>query len=68
MANGKWVEPGKRMMDIAYLRDGDVIHRGEALVLALLIHAKGKRNPNEVNQVAKMLDDPNVRKRPARRR
>jgi len=58
-------------MDKAYLRDGDVVHTGEALLLALLVHAKGKtrRSQNELEQVSKMLDDPNLnRKRTPRRK
>lgn len=60
----KYVQPGRRVMDIAYLRDGDITHYGEALALALLFHAKGKtpRGSNEVEQVGKMLNDPNTRK------
>lgn len=66
----KWVPVGDRLMDRAYLRDGSVIHTGEALLLALLVHAKGKtkRGQNEMQQVSKMLDDPNLnRKRTPRR-
>lgn len=66
-----WVPVGNRLMDRAYLRDGDVIHTGEALLLALLVHAKGKtrRSQNELEQVSKMLDDPNLnRKRKTRRK
>lgn len=61
---------GNRVMDKAYLRDGDVVHRGEALLLALLVHAKGnkKRNAEDVKQVAKMLDDPNIDKKRKPRR
>lgn len=66
----KWVPTGNRMMDRAYLRDGDVVHTGEALLLALLFHAKGKtkRGVDELKQVAKMLDDPNAQKRIPRRK
>jgi hypothetical protein len=50
-------------MDIAYLRDGDNVYTDEALVLAVLLHAKGKaRSQKELEQVGKMLNDPNVRK------
>lgn len=57
----KYVPVGNRIMDRAYLRDGSVIHTGEALLLAMLVHARGKtaRNIDEVKQVARMLDDPN---------
>ena len=65
MAKDKWVPVGNRMMDRAYLRDGDVVHTGEALLLALLFHAKGKtrRGTDELKQVSKMLDDPNLNKK-----
>jgi hypothetical protein len=57
-------------MDRAYLRDGDLIHTGEALLVALLLHTKGKtkRGQNELEQVSKMLDDPNLNKRKTTRR
>ena len=51
-------------MDLAYIRDGKLVHTGEALVLALLITTKGKtkRGADEVKHLATMLDDPNVEK------
>ena len=57
----------KRVLHRAYLRDGDIVHTGEALALALLLHSQGKtkRGLTEVGQVAKMLDDPNA---PTRRK
>lgn len=65
----KWVPMGNRVMDRAWLRDGDVIHTGEALLLAVLLHTKGKtgRSQNDLEQVARMLNDPNQRK-PQRKR
>ena len=52
-----------RIMHRAYLRDGDITHTGEALALALLLHAKGKSRDNKhVEEVAKMLNDPNVKR------
>lgn len=61
----KYTVPGRRVMDVAYLRDGDSEHTGEALVLACLLHAKGKTNraDNEVKKVGEMLNDPNLDKR-----
>lgn len=50
----------KRVLHRAYLRDGDITHTGEALALALLLHAKGKDRKVGRNEVAKMLDDPNA--------
>jgi hypothetical protein len=61
----KFIEAGGRVMDRAWMRDNHGnIHTGEALLLALLLHAKGttKRDPREVEEIAKLLDDPNVRK------
>ncbi|QQV92506.1 hypothetical protein SEA_FORREST_166 [Streptomyces phage Forrest] len=68
----KWIQPGHRIMDKAYLRHGRVTYTGEQLVLALLLHTKGrtKRGSGELEQVAKMLNDPNVnrkRKNPRRK-
>ncbi|AXH49273.1 hypothetical protein HWB76_gp129 [Streptomyces phage Blueeyedbeauty] len=70
MAKTKWVPVGNRMMDRAYLRDGNVVHTGEALLLALLFHAKGKtkRGNDELKQVSKMLDDPNLNNKRTPRR
>jgi hypothetical protein len=69
MTKTKWVPVGNRMMDRAYLRDGSVVHTGEALLLAMLIHAKGKtqRGAEELKQVSKMLDDPNLETQKKRR-
>lgn len=66
----KWVPTGNRLMDRAYLRDGNLVHTGEALLVALLLHTKGKtkRGQNELEQVSKMLDDPNLNKRKTPRR
>ena len=58
---------GYRMMDRAWLRDGEVIHTGEALLLAVLLHSKGKSRANfeDTKYVAKLMKDPN-RKNPRR--
>lgn len=46
----------------AYLRDGDSEHTGEALYVALLLHASGSggRTPKNEREIAAMLDDPNL--------
>lgn len=51
-----------RILHRAYLRDGDITHTGEALALAMLLHAKGnsKRDRKDVEQVSRMLNDPNT--------
>lgn len=57
------------MMDRAWLRDhSDTVHTGEALLLALLLHTKGKtkRGQAEIEHVARLMKDPN-QKNPARR-
>ena len=56
----KFTTPYSRVMDLAFMRDSqDNIYTDEALVLACLLHAKGKRNQENVREVAKLLDDPN---------
>lgn len=50
-----------RILHRAYLRDGDITHTGEALALAMLLHAKATgRSKKELDQVSKMLNDPNL--------
>lgn len=55
-------------MDRAWMRDGRNVYMGEALVLACLLHAKGKtqRGREELEQVAKMMRDPNLNRKPKR--
>lgn len=50
-------------MDVAWLRDGDVVHVDEALLLAVLLHAKGKtkRGKTEIEHIARLMKDPNTR-------
>lgn len=61
----KWIAPGTRLMDRAYMidRSGNV-HTGEALLLAMLLHAKGKtkRGQSEMTDVAKIMKDRNLPK------
>lgn len=53
-----------RILHRAYLRDGDITHTGEALALALLLHANGKkRDRKNVEEVGRLLNDPNLSKR-----
>lgn len=61
----RWISPGNRIMDRAWMRSGKTVYTGEALVLALLLHAKGKtkRGREEMEQVAKMMRDPNLNKK-----
>lgn len=62
---GKWITPGSRLMDKAYMYDkSGNVHTGEALMLALLLHAKGKTNrgQEEMLQVGKLMKDRNLPK------
>lgn len=48
-------------MDFAYLRDRDHTVTGEALLLAMLLHAKGKgRNSKDMLDVQKIMKDRNL--------
>lgn len=49
-----------RVLHRAYLRDGDITYTGEALALAVLLHAKATDRKSGANEVARMLDDPNA--------
>lgn len=65
MSQKKWISPGTRVMDRAYMYDkSGNRHTGEALMLALLLHAKGKtkRAENELLEVSKIMRDPNLPK------
>ena len=58
----KWVPMGNRVMDRAYMYDkSGNVHTGEALLLALLLHAKGKtkRGQSEMADVGKIMKDRN---------
>jgi len=48
------------LMYRAYLRDGDTIHTGEALLLACLLHAKGNKN-KDLEDVQRIMKDGNLR-------
>jgi hypothetical protein len=66
MVMSRYIPPsGYRMMDRAWLRDGATIHTGEALLLALLLHTKGKtkRGQDEIEHVARLMKDPNRKNR-----
>lgn len=61
----KWISPGTRVMDRAYMYDkSGNVHTGEALLLALLLHARGKtrRGQEELTDVAKIMKDRNLPK------
>lgn len=50
-----------RLIYRAYLRDGKTYHSGEALLLACLLHAKGKsRNSDDMTEVQRIMRDGNL--------
>lgn len=58
--NKKYIEPGRRIMDIAWMRDGahnDIVYTGEALMLVLLMRSKDK---GDNRFVRKLMKDQNV--------
>lgn len=47
----------------AYIVDGDTVHTGEAVLLACMLHAKGKgRNTDDMKDVQKIMFDHNLDK------
>ena len=62
MSDDKYLPMGTRVMETAYLRDKtETVYTGEALVLACLFHAKGKRTAENEEELARILDDPNLK-------
>jgi hypothetical protein len=50
-----------RIMDLAYIRDGDVTHTDEAVILACLLHSKGKgRGTADHKEVQRIMKDRNL--------
>lgn len=53
-------------MDLAYIRDGKLVHTDEAVILACLFHSKGNKGRNsklteeDVNYVRRMMKDKNL--------
>lgn len=71
MSKRKWIAPGNRLMDRAYMYDkSGNVHTGEALMLALLLHARGrtKRSQAELTDVSKIMNDRNLSKEQRGRR
>lgn len=51
----------RHVMNRAWMRDGDIIIDGEALMLALLIHTKGAgRNTKDMRDLQKIMKDHNL--------
>ena len=52
-----------RLIYRAYLRDGNQTHTGEALLLACLMHAKGRgRDSADMTDVQRIMKDINLEK------
>lgn len=52
-----------RLIYRAYIRDDKTFHTGEAVLLACLLHAKGKgRNTDDMTDVQKIMRDRNLDK------
>jgi len=53
-----------RVMDRAYIRDGKVLHTDEAVILACLLHSKGKgRGTEDMTEVQRIMKDQNVNRK-----
>lgn len=50
-----------RLMTRAYIRDGSTLHEGEAVLLATLLHAKGKKS-KDMEDVQRIMRDKNLNK------
>jgi len=60
----KYTDPAYRIAKNAFMRDHyDNEYTGEQLMLALLLHCKGQRTMESVQEVAKLMDDPNINKK-----
>lgn len=56
-------------MDLAYIRDGRVTHTGEAVILACLVHSKGKgRGSEDMSEVRRIMRDRNLDQKQNRKR
>jgi hypothetical protein len=56
--NPNWI------MHKAYIRDGKVVHTGEAVTLACLVHSKGKsRKGDDMTEVQRIMGDKNVKRK-----
>lgn len=57
-----------RISSRAFMRDrAGNEYTGEQLMLALLLHAKGKRTKDQTDYVAGLMNDPNQNKRPKKK-
>jgi hypothetical protein len=55
------VQTGWRMNQIAYIRDENTTHYGEAVILACLLHSKGRgRQSKDMLDVQRIMHDQNL--------
>lgn len=52
----KYIEPGDRLMDKVWIRDGNNIYTGEAALLACLLHVKKGRTVKAEEELKDILD------------
>lgn len=50
-----------RFINRAYIRDGETMHEGEALLLATLLHTKGNKS-KDLEDVQRIMRDRNSRR------
>lgn len=49
-------------MDLAYIRDGKLVYTDEAVILACLVHTKGKgRNSSDMKDLQRIMKDQNLK-------
>jgi hypothetical protein len=54
-------QSGWRLIQTAYIRDGDTFHTGEAMSLACLLHTKGRgRDTKDMTDVQRIMKDRNL--------
>lgn len=56
-----------RISSRAFMYDKKIVYTGEQLMLALLLHAKGKRTKDQTDFVKGLMNDPNQDKRKPRK-
>ena len=49
------------VMHRAYIRDGKLVHTGEAVMLACLVNSQGKSRADDLAAVQKIMRDRNAR-------
>lgn len=55
------------VMDLAYIRDGNITYTDEAVILACLLHTKGKKS-KDLEDVQRIMKDHNLEKAKSNKR